>query len=207
VVFEGASAPAAAALQMMTVTIRPLFGTLPGSTDARVDADGRFAFAGYPAGRYVLVGATPPAPPWTVASFRIDGIDAASQAFTLGDTDVTDAVLTFTDKIITLSGTVTAGAGGSDIGGSTVAIFPADTDEWITTGMSARRTTSTAISSSGAFSVRVALPGEYVAVAIPPAIAPDLDRELIKRLLPSAVRVSLLAGESKTLSLTLARIK
>ena len=51
VVFEGASAPAAAALQTITVTIRPLFGTLPGSTEARVDADGRFSFAGYPAGR------------------------------------------------------------------------------------------------------------------------------------------------------------
>jgi hypothetical protein len=46
-----------------------------------------------------------------------------------------------------------------------------------------------------------------VAVAVPPEIAPDLDRELIKRVLPSAVRVSLLAGESKTMSLTLARIK
>jgi hypothetical protein len=207
VLFEGASQPAAAALQKMTVTIRPLFGTLPGSTDARVDADGRFSFAGFPPGRYVLVAAAPPGREWAISTFRIAGIDAAGQAFTLGDTAVTDAVLTFTDKVTTLSGNVTTGTARSDPAGSTVVIFPADVDAWIATGMSARRTASAQVSAGGAFSLRVLLPGDYVVVAVPPEIAPDLDRELIKRVLPSAARVSLLAGESKTLSLTLARIK
>jgi hypothetical protein len=42
---------------------------------------------------------------------------------------------------------------------------------------------------------------------VPPEIAPEIDREFIKRVLPSAVRISLLPGESKTVSLTLARVK
>jgi hypothetical protein len=207
VLFDGAAAkPAAAALQKTTVTIRPLSGTLPGSTDARVDAEGRFAFSGFPPGRYVLFAATAPGPEWAIASFQIAGVDAAGQAFELGDTGAS-AVLTFTDKFMTLSGTVAAGAAKSDVAGSTVVIFPADTEEWIKTGMSPRRTASTPSSASGAFSVRVPLPGDYVAVAVPPEIAPDIDREFIKRVLPSAVRISLLPGESKTVSLTLARVK
>jgi hypothetical protein len=206
VAFEGAAQPPAAAVQKTTVTIRPLAGTFPGATDARVDADGRFSFAGFPPGRYFLFAATPPGPPWTVASFRIGGVDAAGQAFTLGVTDVTDAVLTFTDQSMTLLGTVTA-SGKSEVAGSTVVIFPADSDEWITQGMSARRTASAPTAASGAFSLRVALPGDYVAVAIPPDLAPDIDREFITRVLPSAVRVSLRPGESKTLSLTMARMK
>jgi hypothetical protein len=205
--FEGASQPTAAALQKMTVTIRPQSGTLPGSSDASVDADGRFSFAGFPPGRYVLFAATPPGPGWTISSFRISGIDAAGQAFTLGDSDVTDAVLTFTDRITTLSGNVTTGTAASDPAGSTVVIFPADIDAWIAAGMSARRTASAPVSAGGTFTLRVPLPGEYLAVAVPPEIAPDIDRELIKGVLSSAVRVSLLAGESKTMSLTLARIK
>jgi hypothetical protein len=208
VAFDGAAAqPTAAALQKTTVTIRPLVGTFPGATDARVDADGRFSFAGFPPGRYFLFAATPPAPPWTVLSFRIGSVDAAGQAFTLGVTDVTDAVLTFTDQSMTLLGTVTASGGKSDVAGSTVVIFPADSDEWIKQGMSARRTASAPIAASGAFALRVALPGDYIAVAIPPDLAPDIDREFISRVLPSAVRVSLRPGESKTLSLTMARMK
>jgi protocatechuate 3,4-dioxygenase beta subunit len=207
VLFEGASQPAAAALQKMTVTVRPLFGTLPGSTDARVDADARFSFAGFPPGPYVLFAAAAPGPEWTISSFRITGIDAAGRAFVLGDTDVTDAVLTFTDKVTTLSGNVTTGTARSDLAGGTVVIFPADTEGWINTGMSVRRMASAPVSAGGTFSLRVPLPGDYVAVAVPPEIAPDLDREFVKRVLPSAVRVSLAAGESKTLSLTLAKIK
>ena len=208
VVFDGAAPqPSVAALQKMTVSIRPLFGSLPGSTDARIDADGRFSFAGFPPGRYVLYAAAPPGPEWTIASFRVGGVDAVGQAFTLGDTDVTGAVLTFTDKVITLSGAVTAGSAGSDVAGSTVVIFPADIEEWIEAGMSARRTASIPVPPGGAFSMRVALPGDYLAIAVPAETAPDLDRELIKRVLPSAVRVSLAAGESKSLSLTLTRVR
>jgi hypothetical protein len=208
VVFEGAAArPPAAAVQKVTVTVRALFGTVPGSTDARVDAEGRFSFAGFPPGRYVLSAATPPGPEWSIASFHIGSVDAAGQAFMLGETDVTGAVLTFTDKVATVSGTVTDASARTDIAGSTVVIFPADHEEWIQTGMSPRRTASSPVSAGGTFSTRIALPGDYFAVAIPAQIAPDIDSEFIKRLRSSVLRVSLRPGETKTISLALAGIK
>lgn len=207
VVFEGAAAqPEPAALQKVTVTIRPLFGTLPGSADARVDADGRFAFAGYPPGRYVLFAAAPPGPEWSIASFRVGGVEAAGQAFTLGETDIADAVLTFTDKTITLRGTVRAADGKSDPD-ATVVLVSADTEAWMKSGMSPRRTASVATMNAGNYEIRVALPGDYLVFAVPADTAPDVNRELLTRFLPSAVRVTLAAGESKTQPLTIARIR
>jgi hypothetical protein len=207
VVFEGAAAqPAPAALEKVTVTIRPLFGTLPGSTNARVDADGRFTFAGYPPGRYMLFAAAPLGPEWSIASFRVGGVDAAGQAFTLGDTDIADAVLTFTDKTITLGGTVRAADGRSDPS-ATVVVVPADTEAWMKSGMSPRRTASVATSSTGDYTIRVALPGDYLVFAVPADIVPDVTRELLKRFLPSVARVTLAAGESRTQPLTIARTR
>jgi hypothetical protein len=136
----------------------------------------------------------------------VGGVDAAGQAFTLGDTDMTDAVLTFTDKTITLGGTVRAADGRSDPS-ATVVIVPADTDAWMKSGMSPRRTASVATSSDGHYEIRVALPGDYLAFAVPADTAPDVSRELLKRFLPGAVRVTLAAGESTTQPLTIARTR
>ena len=207
VIFDGAmAAPPPDRLQQITLTVRPLTGTLPGSTDARADAEGRFAFNGFPPGRYTLFAATPPGPEWTLASFRIGGVEAAGQAFALGDRDISDAVVTFTDKTIALSGAVHAGDGKTDAD-STVVLFPAGTDEWLRTGMSARRVATAATSPAGTYQLRVPLPGEYLVVAVPPEVAPDIDREFIKRFSPAALRVTLLPGDSKTLPLTIARVK
>jgi hypothetical protein len=207
VMFDGAAAqPAAAALQKIAMTIRPLTGTVPGTTEARVDAEGRFSFAGYPPGRYVLFSATPPGPEWSIASFRIGGIDAAGQAFTLGETDINDAVLTFTDKSISLSGTVRPPDGKGDAD-ATVVLVPADTEAWIRSGMSPRRMASFATTDSGSYQIRVALPGDYLVFAIPAEIAPDIDRAFLKRFLPSAVRVTLAAGDSKAQPLAIARVR
>jgi hypothetical protein len=205
VVFEGASQPAAAQIQRIAMSIRPLAGTVPGAADARVDASRAFQTNGFPPGRY-HIHVTPPGPEWTLASVRIAGADAAGQAFALGTRDVDEIVVTFTDKPITLTGTVRAAdSGGSPDG--TVVLFPADLDSWVATGLSSRRVASAPTSASGTYQIRVPLPGEYVAVAVPPDVAPEVDPDFVKRFASLGVRVTLLAGESKSQALTVVRVK
>jgi carboxypeptidase family protein len=204
VVFDGTTAPPPAArLQQMSALIRPISGQPAPGTDARVDANGQFTTLGYPPGRYSIT-VTPPGPEWTLASVRIGAVDAAGQAFALGSSDVGDVVVTFVDKVITLSGTVSAAASGGNPE-ATVVLFPVDYQTWLATGMSSRRLAASPASATGAYQLRVPLPGDYLVVAVPPDVAPEVDRDFVTRFAPSAVRVSLASGETKTQALTVSR--
>jgi len=208
VVFEGsAPPPPPARLQQMIVSIRPLFGE-PGPMtaigDTRVDGDGRFATSAYPPGRYRLASWTIPAAEWRLASFRVGNADGAGQAFTISDRDLTDVVMTFTDKVTTVSGEVRANESNASPE-ATVVLFPADVPGWIASGMSPLRSLSVPTSPTGAYQLQVLLPGDYMLVAIPPEVAPDVDAEFVKRFGASAVRISFAAGETKTQALTLVK--
>src|SRR5688572_28758445 len=91
--FEG-SAPAPTAEQIGRMTIGPTSVSDAIVRSARIDPSGTFRTLGHAPGRYLL-DVTPPLPGWTLTSVRIGGVDAAGQAFTLGDDDVTDIVVTF----------------------------------------------------------------------------------------------------------------
>ena len=208
IVFEGAApAPPPARVQQMTIAIRPQFGLPDGpTTDVRPNQQGQFATPGLAPGRYVVQNVTAPGPEWTLSSIRFGTTDAAGQAFTLGSQDVGDIVIAFTDKVIMLTGDVRQAEAGAapDV---TVVAFPADHQSWIAAGMSPRRTATAVASSTGAYQLKVALPGEYLVVAIPPEVAPEIDAEFVKRFSASAVRLSLAAGETKTQALTVARVR
>lgn len=206
--FEGAATPPAAAqLQRMTVLVRPLTNSegqgAGGQTN--VDASGGFQTPGYAPGRY-LISAVPPASDWTLASVRVGGVDASDQAIALGTTDVTDVVVTFTDRITTLSGTVRSADGSADAE-ATVVAFPADFRAWLATGMSPRRMAMTATSATGAYQLRIGIAGDYLVVAIPPEIAPEIDLEFMKRFATSATRVTFVTGDARTLSLSVSRVR
>jgi hypothetical protein len=141
-----------------------------------------------------------------LASVRIDGVDASDQAFTLGTTDVTDVVVTFTDKTMTIAGVVRPAGGGTDAD-ATVVAFPVDYRAWLSAGMSPRRLATAATSASGAYQLRVGAPGDYLVVAVPPDVAPTIDPDFMTRFASSATRVTIAAGESKTLPLTVSRAR
>ena len=206
-VFEGATQPAAAQIQRIAVTVQSLAGDDSSGITGRttVDASGAFQTPGHAPARY-LVTATPPGPEWTLASVRIGGVDASDQAFTLGTTDVADVVITFTDKTMTLAGSVRAADGGSDTDASVV-VYPADFRTWITTGMSPRRIATATTTAAGTYQLRVGIPGDYLVVAIPPDIAPIIDADFMARFSSSATRVTIAAAESKTLPLTVSRAR
>jgi hypothetical protein len=208
VVFDGAAPPPdPKQLQGLTIAIRPvdeLVSGIPG--DTRVGADGRFTTPGYPAGRHVVTGTSSPGPQWVLASIRIGGTDATGRAFTLSGRDVDDAVITFSDRRISLSGVVQpSAAGGSPE--ATVVLYPANTQEWMSSGMSAMRTANAATGPDGTYRLDVPFAGDYVVVAVPPEINPAVDRDFIARWGSSGVRVSFVQGDAKTQSLTLGRAK
>jgi hypothetical protein len=208
IVFDGATPPPPPArLQQVSISIRPQFGMPDGPpNDARANAQGQFATQGFAPGRYVVQNVTTPGPEWSLASIRFGSSDAAVQAVTIGAQDVGDVVVTFTDKTITLSGDVRAAESGAPPD-ATVVLFPADYQSWIASGMSPRRTVTAVTSATGAYQLKVPLPGDYLVVAIPPEIAPEIDAEFVKRVSASGVRVTLAAGDSKTQALTVAKVR
>jgi hypothetical protein len=206
IVFDGATPPPPPArLQQVSISIRPQFGPEMPPNDARANAQLQFAAQGFAPGRYV-VNVTPPGPEWSLSSIRFGTSDAAVQAVTIGTQDVGDVVVTFTDKTITLSGDVRAAVAGGPPD-ATVVLFPADYQAWIASGMSPRRTVTAATSATGAYQLKVPLPGDYLVVAIPPEIAPEIDAEFVKRVSAGGVRVTLAAGDSKTQALTVAKVR
>ena len=207
VVFEGNAAPPIGPQpHRLSVIVRSVYGGdsrgVGGQT--MVDASGIFQTTEYAPGRYLvnaLAGQN-----WTLASVRVGGVDASDQAITLGTTDVTDVVITFTDKPMTLSGSVRAADSSADVE-ATVIAFPADHRTWITNGMSPRRLATAPTSATGAYQLRIGLPGEYLLVAIPPEIPPEVDPEFIARFASTATRVTIAAGETKTHALTVSRVR
>ena len=199
--FEG-SAPAPTAEQIGRMMIGPTSVSDAVVRSARVDPSGTFRTLGHAPGRYLL-DVMPPLPGWTLASVRIGGVDAAGQAFTLGADDVTDIVVTFTDKRITLTGSVSA-EDATALPEATVVVMPADVRAWIASGMSPRRVATTS-TSTGTYQVTIPLPGDYLVVAVPPDVNPQVDPDFATRFAAGAVRISIAAGETKTQPLTIRR--
>ena len=208
VVFEGATPPPAAAqLQRVQVAMRPVDAPVSGmAADTRVTADGRFSTPEYPPGRHMITGVLPPGPEWVLSSIRIGGADATGRAFTLAGRDVEDAVIAFTDRRLSLSGVVRA-ANTASSPEATVVLFPANTQDWFSSGMSTMRFTSVATDPDGSYRLEVPFAGDYIVVAIPPEINPVVDREFIARWGASGVKLAFAAGETKTQTLTLGRAK
>ena len=203
IAFDGATPlPPAARLQQISISIRPQFAAIDGPpNDARPNAQGQFASQGFAPGRYVVQSVTAPGPEWTLASIRFGAIDATVQPVTIGAEDIQDVVVTFTDRTITLTGDVRAAESGG-APEATVVLFPADIQGWVASGTSQRRTATAVTSPTGAYQLKVPLPGEYFVVAIPPDVSPDIDADFAKRFSAGAVRVSFAAGDSKTQPLT-----
>lgn len=208
-VFEG-TPPSAAQTQRIQLAIRPVVGTHPNIT-VTIDGEGRLTSSGMAPGRYLVTTGSMPAANtpgvlWAMASARVGNVDAAQEAFTIGAGDISDVVVTLTEKSIALSGTVRT-ADGAASRDATIFIFPADTQAWIASGMSTQRLTTGGPNSSGTYDLRVRFPGDYLVVALPPEVPPDIDPAFIKRWAASGVRVSLAFGDAKTQALTVARAK
>jgi hypothetical protein len=203
--FDGTAArPDAVSLQRMAVTVTAAGRTLPRVAVVRLDADGRFATFGYPPGRYFLTVAAP-GPQWHLASVLVDGVNALERPFTLDTQDRSGVVVTFTDRVTELSGRVAMPGGATGDVDATVMVFPVDFADWIESGGSVHRTSTTMTSRAGQFRLRLALPGPYFVIALPADLTPSLSMDALASYARVATRVSIAYGETASVTLTAVR--
>jgi len=197
--FEGAAErPAPAQLSRIPVLIEPVDGQLDRSVTppGRIDAKGQFTSYGVPGGRYYVRAPTAPQG-WTFKGAFLGERDISDVPLELDATDVSDVILTFTDRPASLSGTVQL-TERSARDGVAVIVFPADSKAWMDTGANPRRMRRVATSASGAYNV----------AAVSEAVAGDWqDPAFLEQLTAGAAHVQIGDGEAATQSLRVQEIR
>jgi protocatechuate 3,4-dioxygenase beta subunit len=172
---------------------QPMFGPLPSAT---IGPDGRFTIAGVTPGRYVLRGGG------NLKSSIVLGRDSLDFPFeVVGDRDITDAVLTVTDKVTDLSGSV-MDSSGKPVYDATVVAAAADPQYWTP---ASRRIVTSRPGPQGRYEFRNLPPGDYyLAVVMDLEPGGQFDPEFLKTL-TTGVRVTLSEGGKLSQDLRLAR--
>jgi hypothetical protein len=206
VVFEGErTQPTADEVQRMTIRLQSAEGrtSSPTPAEGRAAADGTFRTAGFPAGRYIITALESSLPQgWRLRSATYLGKDVTVEPFEVADREITGVVLTFTDKVTRLSGTVQ----GIESAGAELIVFPADSVAWRTVGAAARRSRYERIGLDGAFAIGDLPPGDYYVAARPADSTGEWrDPAVLERLTRTATRVTLGDGEQKRVDLKLVR--
>ena len=197
VVFEG-SRPTSAELQTLSFALVPpgSGGVSQSSGGGRVDANGRFTFAGVTPDSYQFAttwNAPNAADRWTIKSSTANGREAFEAPLRLNPGETLDWTVTFTDHPASLTG-VLQDSGGRAATDYYILVFSSDRNYW-TPG--SRRVRMTRPATDGSYAVKGLPPGEYFLAA--PA---DLetgewnDPVLLEQLVPSSASVTLRAGET-----------
>ena len=194
VIFEMAKPPDLTRTRL-NVTVSPAPGAAPmmgPAPQTQVEPDGRFTISGVIPGRYTLRlngGGT-------MKSSMVGGVDTLDFPLEFPATrDITDAVITVTDKLNELSGTVTETTGKPGID-YTIIAAAVDDRFW---APGSRRIVTARSGADGKYTFRTLPPGDYYLV-----IATDLeqgaqyDPEFLKSLNGLATRVNVTEGAKTT---------
>jgi hypothetical protein len=120
--------------------------------------------------------------------------------------DLEDVVITLTNEVTRVRGSVRNVIGSVAMTGTAVA-FPADRSLWTNYGLRPARLRSAPFSATGAYSL-VLPAGEYFVAAIDPGVAADwMDSRVLEALSATATRVTLAWGETKVIDLSMATVK
>ena len=171
--------------------------TRAGVAGTRLQANGLFTTAGVPPGNYLLRVLNPPGG-WGVRSIMINGVDASDTPVEIEDKDLGGAVITFTDRISALSGTVKGPQGAAD-DAAAIVVFPADNRAWMNYGNNPRRVRMTRTSKSGTYSFFSGLPeGDYFVIAIADEVASEWqDPRFLEAMSREATRVTIVEGDKR----------
>ena len=178
-------------------------GVPPGQTNA----DGTFTFVGVPPGSYYfganLMGGTPARPAWTTKSATVNGRDILDAPLDIrpGE-DVSNVIVTFTDRLTTLSGSLTDQAG-RPAPGYFVMAFPVNSTYWRQQSRWLRPPTRPA--SDGRFSVVGLPPGEYHLAAITEFSPQEwYTPAFLQQLVPLSLKFTLVEGQEHKQDIRLA---
>ena len=197
--------PDRAALTRITIalagadpTSSPVFSQLSAPPPpGRADETGAFKTYGMAAGRYtVRVSGIPQG--WTLRSVTTDGRDISEVPIDLRSADVTNVVVTFTDRSTTLTGTARGSSGNADPD-AVVVVLPADSPGWSEYGLNPRRVRSTRAGRNGAYTLSGLPPGEYHVAAIHDDTFPQWqDPRVLEEIARSGSLVRLAEGDTRT---------
>jgi len=181
--------------------LEPIDGSAPVGFPNRAtitDRDG-ITLGGFSGGRYfVRVLQSPQG--WMFKSAVINGVDVSDTPFDF-TRDISDLVITFTDRWSGLGGAVHDANGNPDTA-ATVVVFPANADGWRNYGATPRRLKSGATNARGEFGISSLPPGDYYAVAIPEDQADNWrDPKTLDLLARVATSVTIVEGEHRMIDL------
>jgi Carboxypeptidase regulatory-like domain len=198
--FRGTSTQAPSDLTRVRVTLSPSDPTSSGRATAspamaRVDESGRFTIDVVP-GRYRLSAGGVNG--WSVESAVVGGQDALDFPLEIRSSqNLTGAVVTFSDQMTTLSGTVT-NTQGQAMSDYTLVIYPTDQRYWLP---QSRRIRSVRPATDGTFSINGLPTGDYrIAPVLDPEPGSWFDATFLQQLDSSSERFSLAEGEKKVQS-------
>ena len=201
--FESSQAetPDLSSLNMPRIPIpagMPVMGMLP---SARLEGN-QFVIAGVQPGVYRfsggLRGVRSPIGRWWLKSLTMAGKEMLDSELRIEES-ADEAVITFSDRASELLGVV-RNASGQPPSEHHVVVFSTDPGTWF---LHSRRVAAVRSSADGRYSIRNLPPGEYFVV-----LAADLepnewfDREVLRTLAASAMRITLGENETRTLDLT-----
>ena len=118
-----------------------------------------------------------------------------------------DAVVTLTDKVGEVTGTVSTNDGKVSES-ATVIIFSADRRVWNQAALSSKKPRVAPASTAGVYNVYGLIAGEYFIAALSDAdVRESQDSSFLEAVSRVATRISLSSGEKKSYNLQLARIR
>jgi hypothetical protein len=198
VVFDGTSVVPRERVVRVPILIESVDQTsIPGArTPSVIGVNNTFTTPRVPAGRYLIhLGSSPPG--WALRSVMYEGRDISDVAVDL-KSPATDVIMTFTDRVTSLSGGVQTPQGLAAVE-ATALLFPVDPDGWQDFGLNPRRLKSSRVDAAGKYGFPDVPPGDYFVIAIPDeeaAIWREPDRLMtLSRL---ATRVHLIEGQAAT---------
>ena len=173
----------------MRVRLRSMDPTIPPSAepaDGKVSSDGTFVVAVVASGSYrvevPLAGPTSIPAAW-LKSIVVDAHDMSDAAIDFGDGQTVSALITVTDQLGTIRGTLT-GADGRPATEYTIIAFPRSRDLWGTLG---RRIRTSRPANTGAFVIRGLPDGEYRLAAV---VDPEINAWLMPTFLDALTQAS-----------------
>jgi protocatechuate 3,4-dioxygenase beta subunit len=200
-VFESATNASRKGAGASLLSVMQLQGTKLGLTPGNAPFDvatGRFSMEGILPGRYVIQAAgseRDKSASWVLKAAAIGGRDVLDQPIALTPgLNIDDAVLTLTDRVGEISGTITDASGKPATGGWVV-LFSADNQQWYA---GSRRTRVVRPDDKGAYVARPLPAGSYIVAFSPDFVAQDNDVEsTLRTLVTSGARVTIAEGERK----------
>ena len=190
-------------LDRLLVGPRPLPGsiasTVANTMNVQPDPSGTFTTREAIPGPYVMTVTGVP-PGLVLKSVTAHGQNIVDKAFELTTAGLDGVVVTFTDRISTLTGTV-RNADGRPSPLATIAVFPVDKSLWRSAGVASRRVQTAAPGRLGTYSFRGLPAGDYYVVAAEWLSADFSNPDVLATLIPAARRVTIGDGGTQTVDL------